>query len=127
VRSTLFAFLLAALLSVAAPALAQSSAPPAGNGGLTVCCGGTFGYIGGGSGSVSGHVVGPAGIGAPVTHAAPTNTSALTDNITHAAKLPVLQLHSRPASEHTGPLAWVMLALTFGGLAFVYRKLPRPA
>ena len=122
---------LGALHVAPGPAFAQSAPPP--SGGLTVCCGGTFGYIGGGSGSVSGSVVGPGGGGSSPTvqHTAvdATNPSALAGSVVHGAAIPVSSLRARTVSSHRQPvastaIAATILALMVLGLGVVHRKLP---
>jgi hypothetical protein len=115
------------VLVTALPAIAQSSQPS--NGGLTVCCGATFGYIGG-SGSVSGSVIGPGGGGtrsvsrptAPRPVILPT---ALTGGLVRPAILPAINEPVRRASSHTSAVTWLLASLVLVATVLVYRKLPR--
>ncbi len=130
-RSWVLALLVAGTVLVGGSAFAQSSdsTAPANNGGLTVCCGGTFGYAGG-SGGVSGRVVGPGGGGTAVQPApAPAKPSAVNSGVVAPAKVPVVHIPAQEASSsgHPDVLTWVMVALMAFGALFLYRRLPRTA
>jgi hypothetical protein len=130
-RSGLLAPLVTAMLLVGGSALGQAADAPSQDGGLTVCCGGTFGYMGG-SGGVSGRVVGPgggSGGNATLPAPAPAKPSALNSGVVAPAKIPVVHVPAKQASSsgHLDALSWVMIALLALGAVFFYRKLPRSA
>jgi hypothetical protein len=124
-RGFFFGLAIAFVVAVAVPASAQSSQP---SGGLTVCCGGSFGYIGG-SGSVSGSVIGPGGSGrsvarAPVARPAPAFVpTAVVGGVVRPTTLPVSTENVRTASSHRSAVPLVLVGLVLAGSMFVYRKL----
>jgi hypothetical protein len=110
-------------------ALAQS-ADDSGEGGLHVCCGGSVGYIGGGSGTISGHVRGPSGSGSheAVKPSVADTPSALDGGAVKTLRLPALSerdLHAeRAASTWPRVFPYAALLLLAAAVFVVYRRLP---
>jgi hypothetical protein len=118
---------IAFMVAVAGAASAQSSQP---SGGLTVCCGGSFGYVGG-SGSVSGSIIGPGGGASgrsvargPVARSAQPAfaPTALVGGVVRPATLPVSTEKVRTAASRRG-LSWLLVGLVLAASMLVYRKL----
>ena len=113
------------------PALAQSSDAPS-SGGLTVCCGATFGYVGG-SGSVSGSIRGPGGDGGSPSRAevarpaATAGPTAVLGGLVRPASLPAVAPTVTTTAAHRNVVPWVLAVLVLLGSVFVYRRFPRTA
>ena len=127
-RGGFLCVLVASAVLCTTPAWAQSS-DSSGSGGLTVCCGATFGYVGG-SGSVSGSVIGPgggsAGYSAP-RHAVVRPPSAapvaLVGGVVGPATLPASMPAVQPASKRTsGGGTWILAGLLVIAVLLVSRK-----
>jgi hypothetical protein len=127
-------FVIAVLVGMAAPAVAQEadrSAERSRDGGLRVCCGATFGYIGG-SGTISGEVRGPAGGSsqrAPAPAPAPDpepnvlmNGEVTPVKVTSAVSEEPLAVESAPASWPRGLLGGIMAAVVLAGIVIGFRR-----
>ena len=129
-------FATAALLAVTAgPALAQSGQQPSEprrDGGLHVCCGGSVGYVGGGSGTISGHVRGPGGPGAgrtPATEPVVADPDVLNDGKVTPARVPAvgdrrIDAKKTSASWELPALLAAMAILGGASLLVGYRRRP---
>ena len=110
-----------ALIALTSPtAVGQTSnRQPNGDGGLHVCCGGSVGYVGG-SGSISGNVVGPGGGGGGQRAAAPA-TDVQPNAATNGSLEPALQIRdssaekSTPAASKTS-IPYIPIAAVLGAL-----------
>src|SRR5438132_14171368 len=131
-RVSLCVLAVAFVVTAGLPALAQNSDAPSSAGGLTVCCGATFGYIGG-SGSVSGSIRGTGGDGGSPSRAAvarPAATAgptAVLGGLVRPASLPAVASTVTPAAARRNVVPWVVAVLVLLGSVFVYRRLPRAA
>jgi hypothetical protein len=118
----------ALLVAFAAAAGAKEPRKPPSDGGLHVSGGGVVGYVGGGSGSISGNVTGPGGgRSSGIEPAVDTKPTAIDGGVVSKTRLPAEGVQTTSASQApdaSGLALWVLAVLGAGAMIWLYRRRP---